>query len=223
MDLSIKNNSWIFTPTYDKLYNNTYKDDTISSIYEINTNLKSTISAYDEAKKSFYDELNSNLSDLKTSIAEIKNIDYSKDKNSLQKVHTLVDKYNQAHDFFTEHKDISKRIKHIDTTFDDFSYYANNYNMIGLSVNEYGKILINDDKLQYMIDNKAYTVNDILTNFVNKTDTTISNINMQYDKLFPDINTMLKDQIKTANIYTSNAFLNINFYTNVGNIINMFS
>ena len=254
---------------YGWLFNsNTQKKDSISKLWssygnfqnnatsalagltEINANLKSVMTSYDDAKSAFNSEFKENMEDLSASAEKLKGYNFSVEKEgaitttsetdkdgnvtttttyskdlqaALDTVKNFVDDYNSAIKFFGDHKDVSKRIGQMATTFGDAGYRANLYESVGLSVGSDGSLSINEDKLANMILNDPDKVSSVLgkDGLAGKAEGHVTFANSQADKLFPTAETMLGDQLDTASLYTGKAYRNMTAYSNMGNLINM--
>ena len=222
----------------------------LAGITEVNANLKAVLASYDDAKTAFNSEFKETMEDLSKSSDKLKGYNFSveqegaittktetdKDGNvtstttyskdlqaALDTVKSFVDDYNSAVKFFGDHKDVSKRIEQLSTTFNDAGYRANLYDLIGLTVNSNGSISINEAKLAETIVNDPDKVSSILgkDGLAGKAESHISFANSQADKLFPTAQAMLGDQLDTASLYTGNAYRNMAAYSNMGNLINM--
>ena len=222
----------------------------LAGLSEINANLKSVMASYDDAKKAFNSEFSETMEDLSASAEKLKgynfNVEsegaittksetdedgnvtttttYSKDlQAALDTVKNFVDDYNSAIKFFGDHKEVSKRIEQMSTTFSDAGYRANLYESVGLSVGSNGSLSINESKLAEMIVNNPDKVSSILgkDGLASKAESHVSFANSQVDKLFPTAEAMLGDQIETASVYTGKAYRNMAAYSNMGNLINM--
>ena len=222
----------------------------LAGLTEINANLKSVMASYEDAKTAFQSEFSEAMEDLGASAEKLKtynfNVEkegaittttdtdkngvttttttYSKDlQAALDTVKNFVDDYNSAVKFFGEHKDVSKRIEQMATTFGDTTYRSANYSSIGLMTNSDGSITINEAKLADTILNDPSKVSSILgkDGLAGKAESHISFATSQADKLFPTAKEMLGDQIDTASLYTGKAYRNMAAYSNMGNLINM--
>ena len=222
----------------------------LSGLTEINTNLKSVLSSYDDAKSAFSSEFSETMSDLSTAAADVKKYNFSvgkegaittktetdKDGNvtttttyskelqtALDTVNNFVEKYNSAVKFFGDNSSVSKRVEMIATTFGDTVYRASSYNSIGLTTNSDGSLSVNEAKLAESIVNDPSKVSNILgkDGLAGKAESHISFANSQADKLFPTAEKMLGNQLDTAAFYTGSAYRNISSLTYMGNLINM--
>ena len=222
----------------------------LAGLTEVNTNLKSVLASYDDAKTAFSSEFKETMSDLSSSAAKVKEYNfkvdsaeaittktetdkdgnvtttttYSKEMQSaLDTVKNFVNDYNGAVKFFNDNSSISKRVEMIATTFGDTTYRASAYSSIGLLTNSDGSLSINEAKLADTILNDPEKVSSILgkDGLAGKAESHISFANSQADKLFPTAQEMLGDQINTASVYTGKAYRNMAAYSNMGNLINM--
>ena len=145
-------------------------------------------------------------------------------KDALKTVQDLVDNYNSAIKFFNDNADVSKRVSRMGTTFADTTYKSSLYEQIGISVGSDGKLTVNEDKLADAIVNDSDKVSRLVGNdgLASKAEDHVSFANAQRDKLFPSAKDMFGDQLATASMYTGSAYRNMNSYSNVGNLLNMF-
>lgn len=221
-----------------------------AGLTEVNANLKAVLASYEEAKSAFNSELEETMENLSASSDKVKgynfhvesegaitqqtDIDadgniitttkYSKDlQAALDTVNAFVDDYNSAIKFFGDNKSLSKRIEMLGQTFGDTTYRASLYEQIGLTVGTNGSLSINEAKLADRILNDPDKVSSILgkDGLAGKADAHITFAASQADKLFPTADSMLGDQLKTAAVYTGNAYQNMAAYGNMGNLLNM--
>lgn len=222
----------------------------LSGLTEISANLKSVMASYNDAKSAFQSEFDENMSALSEAADKLKSYNFNVEKDgaittttdtdengittttttyskdlqaAIDTVKNFVEDYNSAIKFFGEHKDVSKRIEQMATTFGDATYRANLYDSIGLAVGSDGSLSINEAKLADKILNDPDKVSSILgkDGLAGKAESHVSFANSQADKLFPTAETMLGDQISTASLYTGKAYRNMSAYSNMGNLINM--
>ncbi|MBQ4405365.1 MAG: hypothetical protein II857_13300 [Selenomonadaceae bacterium] len=222
----------------------------LAGLTEINANMKSVMSSYEDAKSAFQSEFSENMENLSASAEKLKtynfNVEkdgaittttdtdqngvttttttYSKDlQSALDTVTDFVKDYNVAIKFFSDHKEVSKRIGQVATTFGDAGYRASLYDSVGLTVGSDGSLSINEAKLANTILNDPDKVSSILgkDGLAGKAESHISFANSQADRLFPTAQEMLGDQLDTAALYTGKAYRNMAAYSNMGNLINM--
>lgn len=147
-------------------------------------------------------------------------------KSAVNGVSELVKNYNDAVDLFKDNESISDRMKNMKNLFSDTTYRAGNYGEIGISVKSDGKLEIDEEKLAESIVNNPNKVSRVLGNdngLAAKADSHMNIANIQKDKLFPSIETMFGNQLKTASAYTGKAMLAMNKYSNMGDIFNIYS
>lgn len=222
----------------------------LSGLTEINTNLKSVLSSYEDAKTAFKSEFSETMSDLSKSAAKVKNYNFNVEKENaittttetdkdgkvttsvkyseelqtaLNTVKDFVNDYNGAVKFFGEHSTVSKRIEMMAQTFSDTTYRASSYASIGLTTNTDGSLSINEAKLAETIVNNPSKVSSILgkDGLAGKAESHIDFANSQADKLFPTAEKMLGNQLETAALYTGSAYRNMTSLNFMGNLLNM--
>ena len=234
--------------TYNSAQSNALQS--LSGLTEINTNLKSVLSSYDDAKAAFSSEFKENMSELSASAAKIKGYDFSveqdgaittttqtdKDGNvssvtnyskelqaAIDTVKDFVSDYNSAVKFFGDNSSVSKRVEIMSNTFSDTTYRASAYASIGLTVSSDGSLSVNEAQLAQTIVDDPNKVSSILgkDGLAGKAENHISFANSQEDKLFPTAEKMLGNQLETASIYTGSAYRNMAAMSYMGNLINM--
>ena len=222
----------------------------LAGLSEVSANLKSVLNSYDAAKTTFNTELKENMDALGESAKEVSKYSfsvakegaitktettddngiistkttYSKDlQSALDVVSNFVGNYNSSIKFFSDNAAISKRVENMGKIFDDVSYRAATYESIGLTVGTGGTLEINEEILANAIVNNPERVSSLLGSdgLAGKAESHVSFANSQADKLFPTAQSMLGNQIETASIYTGKAYLNMNYFNNVGSLVNM--
>lgn len=222
----------------------------LAGLTEINTNLKSVLASYDDAKNAFNSEFDESMTALKESADKIKSYNFNVEKDgaitnttstddkgvttttttyskdlqaALDTVKNLVDNYNGAIKFFGDNSSVSKRVEMMANTFGDTTYRASIYNSIGLNVGSDGKLSIDESKLADAIVNDPDKVSSILgkDGLAGKAQSHIDFANGQKDRLFPTAQTMLGDQLDAAALYTGKAYRNVSALNNMGNLLNM--
>ena len=222
----------------------------LAGLTEINMNVKAVLNSYEEAKGAFQSELEETMENLAASADKVKSYNfrvdsegaitqetttdkdgnvttttkYSKDlQAALDIVKEFVGDYNGAIKFFGDNKSVSKRIEMMATTFGDTTYRASIYSQIGLTTGSDGSLSINEAKLAETILTDPEKISSVLgkDGLAGKTESHISFAASQQENLFPTADTMLGDQLKTAALYTGNAYRNMTAYGNMGNLLNM--
>ena len=223
----------------------------LAGLQEINANLKSVLTSYEDAKSTFNAEFSENMDALSKSAAKVKDYNfgginkegaitttnvsdeegnvtaqttYSKDlQAALDTVKDFVNDYNTSINFFKENSSVSNRVEKMAQIFSDTTYRAANYELIGLTVGSGGTIEIDEEKLANAIINDPDKVSSILgkDGFAGKAESHVSFANSQLESLFPTAEKMLGDQLDAASLYTGKAYRNMAAYSNMGNLINM--
>ena len=233
-------------------YNNYHSNatSTLAGISEINTNLRSLMSSYDDAKSAFNAEFEENMSDLSESAKQVSRYSfkvppngaitktettdangiiststtYSKDlQSALDAVSNFVSNYNSSLQFLNDNASVSRRVENLANTFGDTTYRASSYEAIGISVQSNGMLEVNEEMLANAIVNDPDKVSSVLgaDGLAGKAEQHVSFATFQQDRLFPTAQAMLGDQINAASLYTSNAYLAMSSYASVGNLVNM--
>lgn len=224
-------------------------DNSLAGVNEVNAKLKLLLESYDEENATFGRELSENMNALSESAEKVKGYDftvakedaittstslddngnlvttttYSKElQEALKVAEDFVADYNSSINFFKNNASISNRVENLATVFGDTTYRSNIYESIGLLTNSDGSFTINEAKLADAIVNDPDKVSRVLgkDGLAGKAEEHIAFANSQADKLFPPIESMFGDQIKTAMVYTSRAYADMLNYANKGNLIN---
>ena len=140
----------------------------------------------------------------------------------MKKVENFLSDYNDAIDFFNDNSSVSKRVSRLATNFSDTTYFAKNFSEIGIVTAKDGTMKIDEDKLVDSITKNPSKVSRILESLSDRADRKISTANAMRDNLFPSAKNMLGNSLSTAQAYSGRGFLNMNSYSNVGNLLNMF-
>lgn len=145
-------------------------------------------------------------------------------KTAVKNVQNLVDKYNDAIDLFKGSESLSNRMKNMSTMFSDTTYRSENYASIGITVGKDGTLSVDEEKLADAIVSSPDKVSRIVgkEGLAGKAESHMQVANAQQDKLFPSVSSMFGSQLKTAQAYTGSGLLNMNHYTNVGNLFSMY-
>ncbi len=219
------------------------------NIYSLRSNYSALLSSYDTTKNKFYSELDDTMANLKSSAAKIKNYDFDVGKdavtrsqtfdgkgnrvtkttysgeltNALKSVESFVSDYNDAINFFSDNSSVSKRVGRMAVNFGDTIYRAANYQSIGLVVESDGKMKIDEDRLVDAITTNPNKVSRILgrDGLAGKAESHIATASAMSGRFFPTAATMLGSDFAKASIYTNRAFLNMNSYSSIGNLLNL--
>ncbi len=221
----------------------------MSGISEVSSSKRELLASYDNAAKGFKAEFSSTMSDLSSSIKDMKKLDLNVGENAItQKTVTaedgttsqkteyskpmqaaldtigkFVDNYNSAVDLLGEYSDVSKRISQLASVFGDTTARAENYAKIGLDVGKDGKLTINEEKLAKAIQDSPGRVENILgkDGLTGKAENHVNFAQGQEDKLFPSVDTMFGKQLKQASVYSGSSLLQLHSIATMGNFVNM--
>ena len=221
----------------------------MSGISEVSSSKRELLASYDNAAKGFKAEFSSTMSDLSSSIKDMKKLDLNVGENAItQKTVTaedgttsqkteyskpmqaaldtigkFVDNYNSAVDLLGEYSDVSKRISQLASVFGDTTARAENYAKIGLDVGKDGKLTINEEKLAKAIQDSPGRVDNILgkDGLTGKAENHVNFAQGQEDKLFPSVDTMFGKQLKQASVYSGSSLLQLHSIATMGNFVNM--
>ena len=221
----------------------------MSGISEVSSSKRELLASYDNAAKGFKAEFSSTMSDLSSSIKDMKKLDLNVGENAItQKTVTaedgttsqkteyskpmqaaldtigkFVDNYNSAVDLLGEYSDVSKRISQLASVFGDTTARAENYAKIGLDVGKDGKLTINEEKLAKAIQVSPGRVENILgkDGLTGKAENHVNFAQGQEDKLFPSVDTMFGKQLKQASVYSGSSLLQLHSIATMGNFVNM--
>ena len=232
------------------LYSSSSAASDLHSLNTVKSGMSGLLASYNDASQTFHAEFNSSMQDLYSAAAKIGKTNFNVGENAITEtketgkdgkavtvynyndslktaianVTDLVDKYNKARGFFDDNKDISVRVKDMASVFADTTYRAGSYQQIGITVAGDGKMSVNTEMLAKAITEKPSTVASVVGDFglAGKAKDHVAYAESQQDKLFPSVSQMLGDELKTTNLYTGSAVLNMTNYANVGNLVDMF-
>lgn len=207
------NNRIIFT----YIPNSKYTKNIHINIDNIVQDTKLKLQNYNKEKNNYYDQLDTIIDN--NNLIQSSNISLNK-KESLNDIKQLINSYNDTLHFFNKNKSLSQENMNIYTALKEITYPPLSYESIGIQIDINGKLRINENKLINAINNTPNTVNNILTGLMNSTNNQLNIINSQYDKLFPEIQKTIGNEMLTTSFYTSGAYLQAASYINLGNIIN---
>lgn len=144
-------------------------------------------------------------------------------QSALKTVQDFVDNYNGSLEFFQDNSAVSGRVGRMAEVFGDTTYRAESYQSIGINVAGDGSLSIDQEKLAHAIVDNPERVSNVLgdTGLADKADSHINVANSQRSQLFPSAQSMFGDELSTASFYTSSAYLKVNNFSNLGNLVNM--
>ncbi len=149
---------------------------------------------------------------------------YSKVMQSAMKtIQDFVDDYNASIEFFQDNGDVSARVGRMAELFGDTTYRAQSYESIGINVQNDGTLAVDQEKLAHAIVDNPERVSNVIGDggLADKAESHVNVANSQRSQLFPSVQSMFGQELSTASFYTSGAFLNVNSFSNLGNLVNM--
>ena len=149
---------------------------------------------------------------------------YSKVMQSAMKtIQDFVDDYNASIEFFQDNNSVSARVGRMAELFGDTTYRAQSYDSIGISVQNDGTLAVDQERLARAIVDNPERVSNIVGDggLADKAESHVNVANSQRSQLFPSAQSMFGQELSTASFYTSNAYLSVNSFSNLGNLVNM--
>ena len=202
--------------TFPADYNSNVAIDTGNAVVRTSTNGNNTVSYGNGAitKTETYDQTGHMTIDTA----------YSRMMQSAFKtVNDFVESYNGTMAFFNENAAVSPVNGKIAEVFADTKYRASSYESIGINVNNDGTLAVDQEKLAQAIVDNPERVADTLgkTGLSDKAQSHVDFANSVRSQAFPGAQAMFGDQLSSASFYTSGAYLNLNSFSTVGNLVNM--
>lgn len=143
-------------------------------------------------------------------------------QSALSTVQDFVDNYNGSLQFFQENGEVSSRVNRMAGLFGDATYNAKTYESVGITVNVDGSLAMDAEKVaQAIVDNPDRVASIIGDGLANNAERHVDVANSQRSQLFPSAQDMFGDELSTASFYTSGAYINLNAYSSLGNLVNM--
>ena len=212
----------------------------LSALSGVSSSAAGLVNSYNEAKSTFQTQLKAYMGDLKNSAQTVRNMSYefsaqditeaedgSKTysdglKNAIKNVKQLVSDYNDALDLTSDYSSVGKRMESLHKSFADTTYRADTYKQLGISVDsKTGKMTVDEDKLATALTENGDRVKTALgaNGLAGKAEQHLTQANSQSEHLFPSMQSMFGDSIKTASAYTNPKVLNASVqYSMIGNL-----
>ena len=149
---------------------------------------------------------------------------YSKVMQSAMKtIQDFVDDYNSSIEFFQDNNSVSARVGRMAELFGDTTYRAQSYESIGINVQNDGTLAVDQEKLARAIVDNPEKVSSVVGDggLADKAESHVNVANSQRSQLFPSAQAMFGQELSTASFYTSGAYLSMNSFSNLGNLVNM--
>jgi hypothetical protein len=212
----------------------------LSALSGVSSSAAGLVNSYNEAKSTFQTQLKAYMGDLKNSAQTVRNMSYefsaqditeaedgSKTysdglKNAIKNVKQLVSDYNDALDLTSDYSSVGKRMESLHKSFADTTYRADTYKQLGISVDsKTGKMTVDEDKLATALTENGDRAKTALgaNGLAGKAEQHLTQANNQSEHLFPSMQSMFGDSIKTASAYTNPKVLNASVqYGMIGNL-----
>ena len=143
-------------------------------------------------------------------------------KDAIKNVKQLVSDYNDALDLTSDYSSVGKRLESLHKSFADTTYRADTYSQLGITVDsKTGKMSVDEDKLATALTENGDRVKNALgaNGLAGKAEQHLAQANSQSDKLFPSLQSMFGNSLKTASAYTNPQVLNATVqYGMIGNL-----
>ena len=166
------------------------------------------------------------------SIAEtIQNLNSTRDENTasaLSTVRNFVNTFNSAVDYLNENRGMSSRMNALASNFGDNETLTQSLDSVGISVNEDGRLRVNEDRLADALNENSSNVNAVLgqNGLAGRLDRNVDLANSQRDNLFPTITDYAGDtrEEPTESLYAAqNKRTAAHNRLNAGRFLNMFT
>jgi len=212
----------------------------LSALSGVSSSATGLVNSYNEAKSTFQTQLKAYMGDLKNSAQTVRNMSYefsaqditeaedgSKTysdglKNAIKNVKHLVSDYNDALDLTSDYSSVGKRMESLHKSFADTTYRADTYKQLGISVDsKTGKMTVDEDKLATALTENGDRAKTALgaNGLAGKAEQHLTQANNQSEQLFPSMQSMFGNSIKTASAYTNPKVLNASVqYGMIGNL-----
>jgi hypothetical protein len=213
----------------------------LSALSGVSSSAAGLVNSYNEAKSTFDTQFKAYMGDLQKSAQTVKNMDYdfsaddikeSEDgetktysdglKKAIANVKQLVSDYNDALDLTSDYSSVGKRMESLHKSFADTTYRADTYKQLGITVDsKTGKMSVDEDKLATALTENGDRVKNALgsNGLAGKAEQHLTEANNQSDKLFPSLQSMFGNSIKTASAYTNPRVLSASVqYGMIGNL-----
>ena len=158
--------------------------------------------------------------------AEPKTAAPSPDEDSVGKVATFADRYNDLKEFLQENKDVSGHAASISSVVNDASDSMKTFSSIGITSDANGKLHVNASRLAASLKNRPESVEYALgkDGLAGRAQKSIKLAAFNQDKLFPSVSSAMgiEDNPSKA-MYSPKATAAKNDFTSKGSMLNMFS
>ena len=127
------------------------------------------------------------------------NLDTTRDENTnaaLSNVRNFVDRFNDAVTYFNENRDVSDRMNALAGSFDRTENFAGSLNAVGISVNENGRLAVNETRLADALNENSSNVNELLgrNGLAGRLNRNVELATSQRENLFPTVTDYLNNR-----------------------------
>ena len=147
-----------------------------------------------EAVENFADEylVAEETDDTQSIVETIQNLNSTRDENTaaaLSNVRNFVNTFNSAVDYLNENRGMSSRMNALASNFGDNENLSSSLDAVGISVNEDGRLRVNEDRLADALTENSSNVNAVLgqNGLAGRLDRNVDLANSQRENLFPSI------------------------------------
>ena len=169
--------------------------------------------------------------DTQTIAETIQNINSTRDENTaaaLSNVRNFVNTFNSAVDYLNENRTMSSRMNALASNFGDNENLSRSLGEVGISVNEDGRLRVNEDRLADALSENSSNVNAVLgqNGLAGRLDRNVDLANSQRENLFPSITDYAGDKRDepTESLYAAqNNRTAAHNRLNAGRFLNMFT
>ena len=161
----------------------------------------------------------------------IQNLNSTRDENTaaaLSNVRNFVNTFNSAVNYLNENRGMSSRMNALASNFGDNENLTQSLDSVGISVNEDGRLRVNEDRLADALTEDSSNVNAVLgqNGLAGRLDRNVNLANSQRENLFPTIADYAGDRREepTESLYAAqNKRTAAHNRLNAGRFLNMFT
>ena len=134
----------------------------------------------------------------------MQNLDETRDENAnaaLSNVRNLVNRFNDAVTYFNENRGVSDRMSALAGSFGRTETFAEPLNAVGITVNDNGRLTVNETRLADALNENSANVNALLgrNGLAGRLDRNIELATSQRDNLFPSVTDYVNNVDNTNN------------------------
>lgn len=127
-------------------------------------------------------------------------LDNIRDENAnaaLSNVRNLVNRFNDAVNYFNENRAMSNRMNALADSFNDNESFAGSLNTVGITVRDNGKLAVNERRLIDALNENSANVSEVLgrNGLTGRLDRSLELANSQQENLFPTVTDYVADYV----------------------------